>query len=288
VKVLFVVNRRSGAQRRDDVTTVIRETCAWEHEIAEIGERADLDAIVRRAEGEHFDVVYAVGGDGTVHNVAKRLIGTPLALGIVPTGSGNGLARHLGMPMNVRRALRACASQRFATIDTAVVNGIPFIGTMGIGFDAWVAETFATRGARGLQTYVRVALSGLLRYRPETYKLGIDGQQMERSALIVAIANASQYGNNARIAPLASLQDGVLDVVIIERRSMSAMARLFTGSLQRAAGVTMLRGKKITIFRPAAGPAHVDGEPVTLPEKLSISIVPQSLRILLPDNARQF
>ncbi len=288
MKVLFVVNRRSGVQRRDDVTTVIRETCAWEFEIAEFGEDDNLDAVMRRAEGERFDIVFAVGGDGTVHNVAKRLIGTPLALGIIPTGSGNGLARHLGMPMDAQRALRSCASQRFAVIDTATVNGLPFIGTMGVGFDAWVAETFATRGARGFRTYTRVALSGLRRYPSENYEIEIDDQRLQRRALLIAIANASQYGNNARIAPVASLQDGVLDVVIIERRSISALARLFTGSLQRAPGVTMLRGKHIIIRRPAPGPAHLDGEPITLPERLTIAMVPQSLRILVPDDAGNF
>jgi diacylglycerol kinase (ATP) len=282
VKALFVVNRRSGVKRRDDVITVIREACVWEYEIAECDRKEDLDAIVDRP----FDVIFAVGGDGTVHEVAKRLIGRPQALGIIPTGSGNGLARHLGLPINTRLALRACASERVETIDTATVNGIPFIGTMGIGFDAWIAEAFATRGARGLRTYARVGLGGFFKYKPETYEIEIDGERMQRRALLIAVANASQYGNNARIAPVASLQDGVLDVVIVERASMAAAARLFTGSLQNARGVTMHRGRHIEIRRPAAGPAHLDGEPLTLPQSLIIDIVPRSLRILLPDEKR--
>jgi YegS/Rv2252/BmrU family lipid kinase len=280
VKVLFVVNRRSGVKRRDDVIRVIREACAWEYEIAECPpDKEDLDSIV----DQPFDVIFAVGGDGTVHEVAKRLIGRPQALGIIPVGSGNGLARHLGLPMNARRALRACQSERVETIDTATVNGIPFIGTMGMGFDAWIAEAFATRGARGLRTYVRVGLGGFFRYTPETYELEIDGERIQRRALLIAIANASQYGNNARIAPVASLQDGVLDLVMVERASLEAAARLFTGSLQRARSVTMRRGRHIEIRRPAAGLAHLDGEPVTLAQTLTIDIVPRSLRVLLPD-----
>ena len=282
MKALFVVNRRSGVTRRDDVITVIREACAWEFEIAECDRKEDLDALV----DQRFDVIFAVGGDGTVHEVAKRLIGRPQALGIIPIGSGNGLARHLGLPMNARRALRACASQRVETIDTATVNGIPFIGTMGIGFDAWIAEAFATRGARGLRTYVRAGVGGFFKYKPETYELEIDAERIERRALLIAIANASQYGNNARIAPVASLQDGMLDVVIVERASIAAAARLFAGSLQRARGVSMRRGRHIEIRRPAAGPAHLDGEPVTLPQTLTIDVVPRSLRILLPDERR--
>src|SRR5438105_3550139 len=286
VKALFVVNRRSGAKRRDDIETLIRNACVWEHEFVHC-DRDALDATVARAERSGVDVIFAVGGDGTVHEVGKRLIGRSLALGIVPTGSGNGLARHLGLPIHVARSLAACSAGRIDTIDTAVVNGKPFIGTMGIGFDAWIAEAFASRAERGLRTYLRVAFSGFWSYRPQEYELIVDGERIRRSALLIAVANASQYGNNARIAPVASLQDGVLDVVIVERRSFRAAARLFAGSLDRAPGITMLRGREIQIRRPGAGPAQLDGEPVALPESLSINIVRRSLRVLLPDSARK-
>ena len=286
MKALFVVNRRSGAKRRDDVETLIRNACHWEHEFVDC-DRDALDAIVARAERNGFQVVFAVGGDGTVHEVAKRLIGRPLALGIVPTGSGNGLARHLGLPVHVARSLAACSGGRIDTIDTASVNGAPFIGTMGIGFDAWIADAFASRGARGLRTYLRVGFKGFWSYEPQEYELIIDGEKLRRSALLIAVANASQYGNNARIAPVASLQDGVLDVTIVERRSFRAAARLFAGSLDRAPGITMLRGRQIEIRRPAPGPAQLDGEPVTLPESLTIRIAPRSLRVLLPDSPRK-
>jgi YegS/Rv2252/BmrU family lipid kinase len=282
VKALFVVNRRSGVKRRTDTAAIIRELSGWETEIAEAEEKKDLDTIIGRAHQENVDVVFAVGGDGTVHEVAKRLIGTQIPLGIIPTGSGNGLARHLGFPMNVRDVLGA--HQRVATIDTATVNGIPFVGTMGVGFDAWVAEAFASSGVRGLATYVRVGLGGFLKYAPQTYQIDVDGEHLERRALLIAVANSSQYGNNARIAPVASLQDGLLDVIIVERVSLMALPRLFTGSLHRASGITMRRGRHIEIRRPAAGPAHLDGEPVTLPELLTIDIVPRSLRVLLPDS----
>ena len=285
MKALFVVNRRSGAKRRDDIQAIIRNACRWEHEFAEC-DRESLDATVAGAERNGFHVVFAVGGDGTVHEVAKRLIGRSLALGIVPTGSGNGLARHVGLPIDVVQSLAVCSGGRLDTIDTATVNGTPFIGTMGIGFDAWIAEAFATRAARGWRTYLRVGLNGFWSYEPREYELSIDGQTLRRRALLIAVANASQYGNNARIAPVASLQDGVLDVVIVERRSLRAAARLFAGSLDRAPGITMLRARHIEIRRAASGAAHLDGEPVTLPESLTIDIVPRSLRVLLPDTLR--
>ena len=287
MKALFIVNRRSGVRRRRDVTKLIRESCPWDYGIAESERKEDLDWIIRDA---NADVVFAVGGDGTVHEVARRLIGKRAALGVLPTGSGNGFARHVGLPMNPRLSLQACAQMRIEEIDTATVNGTPFIGTMGIGFDAWVAEQFASSKVRGLQTYAAIALRGFLRYRATEYDIAIDGLHHHRFALIVAIANASQYGNNARIAPLASLQDGLLDVVIVDRLSPLAIpaagARLFRGTLDRAQGVSMTRGRIIEIGRPEAGAAHLDGEPVTLPATLRIEIVPRSLRVLVPDAIR--
>ncbi|HEX9502494.1 MAG TPA: YegS/Rv2252/BmrU family lipid kinase [Thermoanaerobaculia bacterium] len=282
MKALFIVNRRSGVKGRIDAGAIIREQSGWEIEVAEAEQKQDLDSIIGRAIAEHVDVVFAVGGDGTVHEVAKRLIGTSLPLGIVPTGSGNGLARHLGFSMNARDVLRTY--QRVTTIDTATVNGIPFIGTMGVGFDAWVADAFASAGVRGMATYVRVGVGGFFKYTRQMYQIEVDGERIERKALLIAVANASQYGNNARIAPVASLQDGLLDLVIVERASLFAIPRLFTGTLHRAAGITMRRGSHIEIRRPAPGPAHLDGEPVTLPEVLTIRIVPKSLRVLLPDS----
>ena len=290
MKALFLVNRRSGVRRRSNITSLIRASCDWSFDIAECEEKEDLDWVIAQAAASNTDVVFAVGGDGTVHEVAKRLIGTPLALGIVPTGSGNGMARHLGIPIDVRRSLQACAGQRIVTIDTATVNGSRFVSTMGIGFDAWVAEQFALSRVRGLRTYAGVAARGFFRFSSEEYEMTIDGASQRFRAFVIAIANASQYGNNARIAPVASLQDGLLDVVVVERLSPftvpAVVARLFAGTLHRSDAVRMMTGRAIEIRRRSPGPAHVDGEPLTLPEVLSVKIVPQSLRVLVPDRAR--
>ena len=290
MKTLFLVNARSGANRRRDLTPIIRDTWQFEHEIVACGSKEELDDVIASAAANGVRIIYAVGGDGTVHEVAKRLISTNLTLGILPTGSGNGLARHLSLPLDARASLRACCGLRIETIDTAAVDGMPFVNAMGIGFDAWIADAFAVAGTRGLQTYVRVALRGFARYKAEEYELTIDGETMRRHAFVIAVANASQYGNNARIAPLASLQGGVLDVTLIEHASFLRMpmlaAKLFGGSLHRARGVSTFRGRSITIRRPAAGAAHLDGEPVTMPESLTIEILPRSLKVIVPASAR--
>jgi YegS/Rv2252/BmrU family lipid kinase len=290
VKTLFLVNARSGANRQRDLAALIRETWPHEHEIVACESKEELDDVIRSAATRGVRIIYAVGGDGTVHEIAKRLINNDLVLGILPTGSGNGLARHLGIPMNSRASLRACGDLRIETIDTATVNGTPFINAMGVGFDAWIADAFAGAGTRGMRTYVRVGLRGLGRYDTEEYVMTIDGEVVRRSAIVIAVANGSQYGNNARIAPLASMQDGLLDVTLIERasflRTPMLLARLFAGSLHRGRGVTTFRGRTITIARSSAGPAHLDGEPVTIPESLTISIVPRSLKVIVPTSAR--
>jgi YegS/Rv2252/BmrU family lipid kinase len=291
VNVLFLVNPRSGTRRRQNVERLIRDACGdWRVEIVPCDSKDDLDGVIAQAKTSGVEVVYAVGGDGTVHEIAKRLIHTGLALGILPTGSGNGFARHLGVPMDARRSLEACRFGTIVTIDTASVNGIAFVGTMGIGFDAHVAEAFARAGTRGMATYVKVAFRGFAGYRAGDYTLTADGSTTTLRALIIAIANSSQYGNNARIAPLASLQDGLLDVTIIERAPLLGaplmVARLFNGTLHRSRGVRTMQARSIEIRRAAAGPAHLDGEPVTLPETLRVEIVPRSLRVLVPDEAR--
>jgi len=249
--------------------------------------KEDLDTIIDGAEHRGYDVVYAVGGDGTVHEIAKRLVGRDLALGILPIGSGNGFARHIGLPMDARASLRACGARRIVAIDTAEVNGVPFLGVMGIGFDAWIADRFAVAGSRGFMTYVRVGVREVLTYRAEEYDIDVDGQRRRMKAKVIAIANASQYGNDARIAPHASAQDGLLDVVTIADVSLLHVPmialRLFRGTIDRSSAVTTVRGREIVIHRERPGPVHLDGEPFTMAETLNIRVRPASLKVLLPD-----
>jgi diacylglycerol kinase (ATP) len=283
LKALFLVNARSGSDRKRDVAALIRRSCNWDgYEIAPCERKEDLDAIVARALRERFDVVFAAGGDGTVHEVAKRLIGTPLALAVIPTGSGNGFARHIGFPLDPRKTIAACRDASIVAIDTAEVNGDPFVGIMGIGFDAFVAHRFEEEKERGLLTYVRAGVRSLIRYKPETYELTIDGQTIRERALVVAVANTSQYGNNARIAPRASVRDGMLDVVIVRRASPIVMARLFAGTLDRSRAVLMRRGAEVIIKRESGGDAHLDGEPLALPCELQVRVRPRSLNVLVP------
>jgi diacylglycerol kinase (ATP) len=163
---------------------------------------------------------------------------------------------------------------------------------MGIGFDAVIADRFASSSVRGLQTYIREGVRTFMEFKPEEYEVTANGTTTRKRAFVIAIANSGQYGNDARVAPLASLQDGLLDVVIVDDARFFAapmlLARLFTGTFHRAPEVTSLQTTSVTITRPAAGPAHLDGEPVTLPAELHVRIVPQSLRVLVPETLVAF
>jgi diacylglycerol kinase family enzyme len=222
-----------------------------------------------------------------VHETAKHLIGRKPALAILPIGSGNGFARHIGLPLDPAEAIRSCSAGAIVTIDTAEENGRPFQGGRGVGLDALVAERFASSGVRGLKTYVVEGASAILRFRAEEYEIETEGATMTKRAFVVAVANSGQYGNNARIAPLASLRDGLLDLVVIEDASMLRalllLPPLFRGTLHRARGVTGLQTPEVTIRRANGGGAHLDGEPYALPAELRVRIVPRSLKLLVPD-----
>ena len=286
MKALFLVNSRSGRGRRDDLRALIDASWTDHHEILDCGAVEDLDAVIERAIADRVEVVFAVGGDGTVHEIAKRLSGTSIALGVLPTGSGNGFALHLGTPTDTRMALEACRDGSIVTIDMADVNGTPFVGVMGVGLDAAIAHGFAASTTRGLRTYVNEGLRAFGSLKPEPFSIEIDGRREERQAVVVAVANSSQYGNNARISPLASMQDGLLDVVIVENVPLVAapllLARLFTGTIDRSNLVSITQAREVTICRAAAGQAHLDGEPVMLPAELRVTVRPGALRVLTP------
>jgi diacylglycerol kinase (ATP) len=292
VKALFIVNDRSGRKRDFDVAEVIRASAAFQSTVQPCGRKEDLDAMIDCAERDGMDVVFAVGGDGTVHETARRLIGRKPALGILPTGSGNGFARHIGLPLDPAEALDSCRGGRIVTIDTALVNEHPFLGVMGIGFDAMIADRFASSSVRGLETSVKEGLRAFADFKAEEYEVTANGSTIRQKAFVVAIANSGQYGNNARIAPLASLQDGLLDVVIIHDTHLLdaafLLARLFHGTIHQAKGVTSLQTPELTVRRAAEGPAHLDGEPLNLGAELHVRVVPRSLRLLVPDAATTF
>lgn len=252
----------------------------------------DATVLAREAASRGFDAVLACGGDGTVNEVATGLIGTATALGILPNGSGNGLARHIEIPVDPVAALKAVRHGRIVDCDYCTVNDIPFFCTFGLGFDAAVSHRFAASGKRGLLTYLKSAFNEFIHFTPERYKITNGGKEMNIDAFLIACCNASQYGNNAFIAPTASITDGLLNVTVVHSGNALTQAfvgvELMTGAIAKGGIVDTFKTSELTINRPARGIAHIDGEPVELPDTLHIRCHHGGLKIFAPKKRFRF
>ena len=259
---------------RYDVSTIMTEYPGHARELA------------AQAVTDGFDIVVAIGGDGTVNEVGSALVGTSTALAIVPSGSGNGLARHLRISMNASRALQLLNEGVIGQFDYCRVNDKPFFCTCGMGFDATVSYKFSNEGTRGFITYIKTALAEYIKYKPQHYKIDIDGQQMEEQAFVIACCNAAQYGNNAYIAPRATMQDGLIDVTVMHPFNIAESpligARLFLRQLGHDHHVSIYRGKHVIINRDHDEIIHVDGDPMMMPARVVIENVSKGIRILVP------
>ena len=288
--ITFIVNPISGTQEKEQIIALINEYLdidKYTFQIIYTQYAGHAEEIASQcAEDSHFAVV-AVGGDGTVNEVARALTHTHTALGIIPCGSGNGLARHLQISMQPRKAIEAINKGIIERIDYGTINRRKFFCTCGVGFDAFVSLKFAEAGKRGLNTYIEQSLNASLNYKPETYKLTIDGNETEiYQAFLIACGNAAQYGNNAYIAPKATLTDGLLDVTILNPFTPldvpSLALQLFTKTIDQNSHIKTFRCKTINIRREKPGVVHYDGDPVMMGANLKVKIHHAGLHVIVP------
>ena len=232
-----------------------------------------------------FDAVVAVGGDGTVNEVARGLRDTNTALGILPMGSGNGFARHLNIPIRPQKALEMINHSEPINVDYGLANGRLFVSTCGTGFDAVVADNFAGSNKRGFVTYLQNTLKVAFSYQPQTYHIVGDGLDVTHKAFLITFANANQWGYEAMIAPKASVQDGKMDIMLMSSHailgSASLALRLFTGSIDNSYFMDTIRAKEITLEREEVAPFHIDGDPVEMDKDIHIKIVADGLKVLV-------
>jgi YegS/Rv2252/BmrU family lipid kinase len=289
VNVHFILNPRAGTGR-DDIAAAIRSAATAAGlgcRITPTTGRGHATELAREAVAGGADAVVAVGGDGTVNEVARALIGTGVALGLVPRGSGNGLARQLRVPLDLAGAIATLARGRVRTIDTGLANGHVFLCAMGIGFDAAVVRRFETLPRRGFAAYLGASALELLRYRPAAVTITCNGETFPPAKpLLVAVANAAQFGNGALIAPRAAVDDGQLDLVTVDAvnpaTALPLVWRLFRGTLDRSRHATTRRGDAFMLARARAGAMHVDGELVDTDAGIDVRIRAASLRVLAP------
>jgi YegS/Rv2252/BmrU family lipid kinase len=287
-RIWFIINPISGVRRKDDIPALIRRFLdhdTYTFEIQYTKHKGHAIELAQNAVQLGIDIVCAVGGDGSVHEVGTALIGTKTALAILPAGSGNGLARTLGISMNVEEAIKQIAQGLRTKIDHGTVNGIPFFCTSGIGFDAHIGNLFATSTKRGLQSYVKITITQLFKYRAKEYTLSFNDQSIKRKAFLITVANAGQYGNDFYIAPQANMQDGLFHVVVLKPFSVFHLPGLLTKILMRKANLSSrietYITNKIVITREANDTIHFDGDPAIEGKEVIFENVPNSLYVIV-------
>ena len=287
-KAVFVINLISGTSDKAAIPGLndqYHDKTKFEYEIAITQYAGHASEIATKAKDDGVDVVVAVGGDGTVNEVARAIVHSNTALGIIPCGSGNGLARHLLLPLNVRKAIDVINRSEVRQLDYGIINDYPFFCTCGMGFDAFVSMKFAEAGKRGPITYVENVLREGLKYKPETYTIEDDNGTLQYKAFLISCANASQYGNNAYIAPQASMSDGLMDVIIMEPfdvfEAPQISIEMFSKTLDKNSKIKTFRTRHLHIHRDKPGVIHYDGDPVMTGADIDIELKPKGINIIV-------
>jgi len=289
-KVLFIVNKYAGTGYKTSLEGIILSRC----------EELDIEATIeftrgrnhatelarQAASSKNFNIVFAVGGDGTVNEVAQGLVHTQQTMGIIPNGSGNGLARHLGISTEIKKALHVLKSNSIISMDSFLINDKLSVNVSGIGFDGHVAGLFSKGEKRGLIGYSRLVLKEFFSFREFSAEADIDKTCVKKEAFVIAFANSSQFGNNARVSSLASVCDGLLDVCFIRKVPLSQaigfIQKMFTGKIEKSTFVEITKAKHIALTFEKLMPYHVDGEAMTPSDKFQISIQPATISMIIP------
>jgi YegS/Rv2252/BmrU family lipid kinase len=287
-KILFIINPISGGKAKLYFPELAKQNLdrgKFEAEFMYSEFIGHANQIAAQALNDNIDIIAAVGGDGTINEIASALESTNKIMGIIPFGSGNGLARALRIPINTKAAIKKLNELQIQYIDCGVFNERKFFNMAGLGFDAHISSLFSKKIQRGFGGYVKTTLSEIATYRSEYYKIEIDGKQLEREAFMISIANSSQFGNNAHVSPTASVIDGLLDLCIIKPFPLYHFPvmgyHMFSKTADKSKYVEILKGKKIRIFRKKSGAVHVDGEPMEMGTELNIEVKPSSLALLI-------
>jgi len=282
MKIKFIINPTSGTGKQKGIENIIAPHFD-NYDIVITQKAGDATEISKIAIEEKFDAVIAVGGDGTVNECAKALIGSNTALGVIPCGSGNGFAFHNGMNSNIEKAIIQLKNANIKTIDSCTANGLPFVNVSGIGFDAHIAHLFANLTNRGFSNYIKLIYKEV-QYKAREYTLNYDGKTEHINALLISFANTKQYGNNFQISPNAKIDDGLIDFVIVRDfprwKVPQFLLKIAIGKAHLSKYIRIIQTDKMTITS-LEKLIHLDGEPTVTDTTLVVKTNPQSLKILL-------
>ena len=291
-RIAFIINPVSGTKKKDHVPGLIKQILDPEkyEPIIVLTQRAGhATELAKEFVSQNVPIIMSVGGDGTVNEIGRALVNTNSAMGIIPFGSGNGLARHLGIPMDTVKAIELLNHHKVTAIDYGTANEFTFFCTCGVGFDAHIGHQFAIAPKRGFATYVKTTLREYINYKPKKYKIETGDQSIKKKAFLITFANANQWGNNAFVAPQADIQDGKIDICImgpIHFYSVFSIGiSLFRKRLNRNSHMTVLTANKMFVKRKKAGIFHIDGEPVETKKKINIETHHLGLKVAVDKNS---
>jgi diacylglycerol kinase (ATP) len=288
-KIAFIINPKSGTDRVKAIESAITKVFVdtdIETEICYTNHAGHAIELSKQKSQQNFSVVVAVGGDGTVNEVATGLLNTGTALGIIPKGSGNGLARACNIPLNLQGALQVLKKGYIKTIDAGLVNNELFCSNTGVGLDAQVTKACLEQNSRGLIMYIKKSVSTFLSYKPLKYNIEIDGKAYQHKAIMVSVANGNEFGYGFKIAPSASLVDGKLDMMVIKPLNFfyAGIVSFYAwwGNLDKYSKVKHLLGRQIKITCAEMNCHQIDGDYKENNGELNISILPKSLNVIVP------
>ncbi|MDR1197578.1 MAG: diacylglycerol kinase family lipid kinase [Prevotellaceae bacterium] len=289
-KIVFIVNPISGTHNKKKVIEKIQSSSWFSNsdiEVCYTEYAGHAFEIAKKYTERNFDIIVAVGGDGTVNEIARALIHANTALCIIPMGSGNGLARDLKIPLKAYDAMDLLQNGKVTAIDVCYFNDQPYFCTAGVGYDAATCKIFVESHSRGFFSYLIAGLKAYIKIKPVEYKLTIDGNETTHKAIDIIFANARQFGNNAYVSPVADLTDELIDVVVIRPfpwyKSVAICIRLFRKTLHKSQYVEICKCKHVILERPEADCAHFDGESTAAGKRIEINIKPSALKVLVKE-----
>jgi diacylglycerol kinase (ATP) len=290
MKVCFIINPTAGKlQKEKNIETRVAHFAQkhnWDSSIKKTTHSGHATELSRNAIEDGCNLIVSIGGDGTMSEVAGELIGKNVIFGLIPCGSGNGLGRHLGIPLNFDYALKTLVEGKVVKLDVGYANEHPFFNLMGVGFDAYMGEKFNKLSKRGALSYFRATLPELFKYKPQPYRIHYNDKVISHDAWLVTIANSSQYGNNAYIAPKAKIDDGLLDLTLLHMKNFSAVPnvlfRLFNKTLDKSPSIIAEKSSEFIIETDSSEFFQRDGEIVPFMKYIHVRIKCAALNILVP------
>lgn len=288
-KICFIINPISGVGRQKIIEKLLEKHLDFKRFDASFlyteGPN-QATGLARKAVESGASIVVAVGGDGSINHVAKGLLGSGVTMGIIPTGSGNGLAHHLKIPFRLGKAIELLNTGKTRKIDTVSINDDLFVSIAGVGFDALVAEKFENSPRRGFFSYFKIITREFYHYQPQQYTIKANGQTRSTEALFISLANSDQFGYNASIAPKADIYDGLLDVCIIRKPPMVLLPiqaqMLFLKKIEYSNYIETFKTRKLVINQGRKQVINLDGERISMEPTLKIKVNPASLKVIVP------